>query len=123
VEDYVVGVHDVAGPQFDPADRLLETGVGEGLRAAAGIADEMVMMLAAGVDELEQRLAPADLKPPERPNPFQLGQDPVDAGGADRPRVLTGLLMQLSCGEPPASPGEGIQHRRPGAAAVEPGRA
>ena len=116
-----MGVHDVAGVQFDPCYRVLEARIRKGLGAATGVADEMVMVLAAGVDELEQRLAPADLEPSNRAYPFQLRQDPVDAGGADWPPVLTGVPMQLASGEPPCGPGEGIQHRGTGTAIVESG--
>lgn len=88
-----MGVHSEAGVAFDPSDRLLEGSVGESLGAAASVADDVVMVLAVRIDEFEPRLALPDLEPADRTDPFQVGEDAVDARGADWPPEPTDLLM------------------------------
>ena len=53
----------VAGPPLDLAQGALELVVGERLDLAAAVANEMVMMLAVGVERLEARDAGAEKMP------------------------------------------------------------
>ena len=60
-QDDVVAGDGVAGAAFDVVQRVLELVVGERLDLAAVVADEVVVMLAVGVDRLEARGAGADV--------------------------------------------------------------
>ena len=60
-EDDVVPRHRVAGAPLDVVQLALELVVGERLDLAAAVADEVVMVLAVGVDRFEARRARADV--------------------------------------------------------------
>ena len=73
----------VAGLAFDLSQGPLELVVGERLDLAAVLADEMVVVLAVGVDRLEARDAGADVDPLHEAFACQLLEGPVDARDAD----------------------------------------
>ena len=77
----------VARPAFDLAQGALELIVGERLDLAAVVADEVVMVLAPGVDRLEAGRPGADVDPLYEAVLAQLLEHSIDARDPDRATV------------------------------------
>ena len=89
----------VAGPAFDLSEGALELVVGEGLDLAAVVADEVVVVLAAGVDRLKARGAGTDVDALDEAILAQLLEDAVDAGYPDAAAFRAQLVEDLLRGE------------------------
>ena len=89
----------VAGSPFDLPQCSLELVVGEGLDLAAVVADEVVVMFAAGVKGLEARRAGADVDALHEPVLAQLLEDAVDAGNSDAAALRSQLVEDFLGGE------------------------
>jgi hypothetical protein len=84
----------VAEPAAGALDQGLELGVLERGALAAGVADRVVMVLAAGVGRLEAGGA-ADLDAVHEPEPVEHVERPVDAGQADRAVALAQAVVDV----------------------------
>ena len=89
----------VAGSAFDLPEGALELVVGECLDLAAVVADEVVVMLAPGVDRLEARGAGADVDALDEAVLAQLLEDAVDAGDPDATAFRAQLVEDLLSGQ------------------------
>jgi hypothetical protein len=98
-KDDVVARNRVAGSPFDLPQCSLELVVGEGLDLAAVVADEVVVMFAAGVKGLEARRAGADVDALDEPVLAQLLEDAVDAGNSDAAALLAQLVEDFLGGQ------------------------
>jgi hypothetical protein len=98
-KDDVVAGNRVAGSPFDLPQCALELVVGEGLDLAAVVADEVVVMFAAGVKGLEARRAGADVDALHEPVLAQLLEDAVDAGNSDAAALRSQLVEDFLGGE------------------------
>ena len=85
----------VAGSAFDLAQSPLELIVCECLDFAAVVADEVVVMLAAGVDRLETRRAGADVDALDEAVLAQLLEDAIDARDPDAATFRAKLVEDL----------------------------
>jgi len=89
----------VTGSPLDLPQGSLELVVGEGLDLAAVVADEVVVMLAAGVKGLEARRAGADVDALDEPVLAQLLEDAVDAGNSDAAALRSQLVEDFLGGQ------------------------
>jgi hypothetical protein len=85
-----VGAH-----ALEPPEHALELGVVEQVGPPAGRADQVMMVLAAGHDELVARLPLADIQPTHEAELAEQAERPVDRGGADPARALAGEVREL----------------------------
>ena len=90
---------EVAGSAFDLARSPLELIVCECLDFAAVVADEVVVMLAAGVDRLETRRAGADVDALDEAVLAQLLEHAVDARDRDATALGPQLIEDLLRGQ------------------------
>ncbi len=89
----------VARLPLDLVERLLELVVDEGLDLAAVLADEVVVVLTAGMDGLEAGDAGAEIDALDEPVARQLLERAVDGGDADPPAVRPEPVEDLLRGE------------------------
>ena len=89
----------IASSAFDLPEGALELVVRECLDLAAVVADEVVVMLAAGVDRLEARCAGADVDALDEAVLAQLLEDAVDAGDPDAAAFRAQLVEDLLRGQ------------------------
>src|SRR5579871_3168338 len=83
VQDDVVAGDEVAGRGFEVDEGALERGVFEGLDAAAGVADQVVMVVPVGVDRLVAGDAGAEVDALDEPFGGEQFEDAIDARDAD----------------------------------------
>jgi len=103
----------ITGSPFDLPIRSLELVVGEGLDLAAVVADEVVVMLAAGVHRLEARGAGADVDPLDESVLAQLLEDAVDAGNPDAAALRAQLVEDFLSGQAAILSPEQLDDRSP----------
>src|SRR5579864_997973 len=114
-EDDVVG-DGVAGFALDLVQRALELRVGEGLDLAAVCADEMVMVLAVGLDGLVARGRRADVDALDEAVAGQLLERSVDARDPDLPALCAQPVEDLLGGDAAALAAEQLDHGAAGGA-------
>jgi hypothetical protein len=107
----------VGARALEPPEHALELGVVEQVGPAAGGADQVVLVLATGQDELVARLAPADVQPAHEAELAEQGERPVDRRGADPARTLAREVGDLLGAQPSALAVEHGDHGLAGAAA------
>ena len=112
----------VTGSPFDLPKRSLELVVGEGLDLAAVVADEVVVMLAAGVHRLEARGAGADVDALDESVLAQTLEDAVDAGNPDAAALRAQLVEDLLGGQAAILSPEQLDDRSPRTAVSVPPR-
>jgi hypothetical protein len=78
--------HFEVGAAADRVDRTLQPGVDKRHHLAAAIADDVVVMVAAGIEPLVSGGAPADVHAPNQAQFLELLERSVDARPADRPQ-------------------------------------
>ena len=110
----------VTGSPFDLPQCSLELVVGEGLDLATVVADEVVVMLAAGVNGLEARCAGADVDALDESVLTQLLEDPVDAGDPDTAALGAQLVEDFLRGQAAVLSSEQLDDRSPGTAVSVP---
>ena len=103
----------ITGSPFDLPKCSLELVVGEGLDLAAVVADEVVVMLAAGVHRLEARGAGADVDPLDESVLAQLLEDAVDAGNPDAAALRAQLVEDFLSGQAAILSPEQLDDRSP----------
>src|SRR4051812_15887931 len=106
----------VAGSAFDLAQGPLELIVCECLDLAAVVADEVVVVLTAGVDRLETRRAGADVNALDEAVLAQLFEDAVDARDPDTAAFRAKLVEDLLGGEAAVLATEQLDNRAAGPA-------
>jgi len=94
-EDDIVARNVDSEPARDPVERLLERIVLKRLDATASLADNVMVMLAVGVNELETGTAFAHLEPLDEPCARQNVQSPIHAGDPDPFAAATQLIEDL----------------------------
>jgi hypothetical protein len=119
-EDDVVTGDRVAGSALDLVQRPLELVVGERLHLATVVADEMVMMLAVGVDRLEAGRTGADVDPLDKAGPGQLLERAIDARDPNTAPRAAELIEDLLRGQAALLPPEQLDDRAAGAAVAVP---
>ena len=112
----------VTGSPFDLPQGSLELVVGEGLDLAAIVADEVVVMLAAGVHRLEARCAGADVYALDEPVLAQLLENAVDAGNPDAAALRPQLVEDFLGGQAAVLSPEQLDDRSTGTAVSVPPR-
>ena len=112
----------VTGSPFDLPQGSLELVVGEGLDLAAVVADEVVVMLAAGVHRLETRGAGADVDALHESVLAQLLEDAVDAGNPDAAALRAQLVEDFLGGQAAVLSPEQLDDRSTGTAVSVPPR-
>ena len=112
----------VTGSPFDLPKCSLELVVGEGLDLAAVVADEVVVMLSAGVHRLEARGASADVDALDESILAQLLEDAVDAGNSDAPALRAELVEDFLGGQAAILSPEQLDDRSPRTAVSVPPR-
>ena len=110
----------VTGSPFDLPKCLLKLVVGEGLNLAAIVADEVVVMLAAGVHRLEARGAGADVDALDESVLAQLLEDAVDAGNPDAAALRAQLVEDFLGGQAAVLSPEQLDDRSAGTAVSVP---
>ena len=103
---------------FEVLDRGLEAGVGEGGDGAAVVADEVVVVSVAGADRFVAGHRLADLELLDEVQAFELVEDAVDAGAADRSLALAQRVFDLDRGEGAGLGVEQFEQRLAGGAGV-----
>src|SRR5262249_37876925 len=102
VEDHVMARDGIAGRLLEPVDRPLEAAVLERLDLAAGVAHEMVMVVAAGMDRLVAGDAGAKVDPLHEALRGEEGEDAGHARDAHaspgRPEPVEELLGGQAAG-------------------------
>src|SRR6266581_997706 len=119
-EDDVVAGDRIPGPALDLVQGALELVVGEGLDLAAVVADEVMMMLAVGVDRLEAGRAGADVDPLDEPVLAQLLEYAVDARDSDPAALGSELVEDLLGGQAAVLTPEQLDDCAAGAAVAVP---
>ena len=112
----------VTGSPFDLPKCSLELIVGEGLDFAAVVADEVVVMFAAGVHRLKARGAGADVDALDESVLAQLLEDAVDAGNPDAAALRAQLVEDFLGGQAAVLSPEQLDDRSPGTAVSVPPR-
>ena len=110
----------VTGSPFDLPQGSLELVVGEGLNLAAVVADEVVVMLAAGVHRLEARGAGADVDALDESVLAQLLENAVDAGNPDAAALRAQLVEDFLGGQAAVLSPEQLDDRSAGTAVSVP---
>ena len=110
----------VTGSPFDLSKCSLELVVGEGLNLAAVVADEVVVMLAAGVHRLEARGAGADVDALDESVLAQLLENAVDAGNPDAAALRAQLVEDFLGGQAAVLSPEQLDDRSAGTAVSVP---
>lgn len=88
----------VAGASFNSVEGAFELVIGERFDFAAVVADEMVVVFAAGVDGLEARGSGTDVDALNEAVPGELLECSVDARGAGAAAFGAQLVEDLLCG-------------------------
>jgi hypothetical protein len=78
---------------------MLQAWVVEGNQPAAALADEMVMMVAAGMSSLKPCLPIADCEAFDQPMLEQQVKHPIDARARSRAPLIAQLIFDLNGGE------------------------
>mgnify|MGYP002682102276 CR=1 FL=1 len=110
--DLVAGDLEAGPAHF--VDRLLQAFVGERLDLAALVADDVVVVLAGGVDLLVAEGIAAEVDPVDQPQLLQLLDRPVDR----RPAYLRQPLVDLEGGQRAAQFAEHVDDRLAGVSGV-----
>jgi hypothetical protein len=97
-----VPLRGVGGRALEPSDHALELGVVEQVGPAARGADQVVLVLAAGQDELVARRSAADVEPAHEAELAEQAERPVDRRGAYPARTLAREVGDLLGAQPPA---------------------
>ena len=87
--------HDVSAPVGDSLDRRLERGVFERLDLPAVVADEMVMMIAAGVGRLEARDSVSEVDSLDETQVGHAVERAVDARNPDPSAARADAIVDL----------------------------
>lgn len=111
----------VAGLALDPAQGILEPFVFEGLDLAAAVADEVVMVIPAGMSRLEPSYRIADLHALNEALVGEQVEDAIDARDSDAPALVTQAVEDLLGAQTALLPTEKLDHGSAGAAASVPG--
>jgi hypothetical protein len=110
VQDDLVGVERVVIGAGDSVDGFLECRVVEGLDLAAGAANEMVVVLTAGLGDLEAGDSMPKFDAVDEPQLGKLVERAVDAGDPDGPPFSTQPIEELLRGEAAVLGGEILDH-------------
>lgn len=110
VQNDLVGVQCVVIGTGHSVDGFLKRRVIEGLDLAAGAANEVVMVLPAGVGGLEAGHAMPKLDAVNQPQLRKLVERAVDAGDPNRPPFRTQPIEELLRGEAAVLGGEMLDH-------------
>jgi hypothetical protein len=110
-EHDVVPCHLVAQIPGDPLERLLERGVGERVDTTAVVADEMMMMVCAGLGGLEASNAVADVDALYEAKIGELLEDAVHARDPDSATFGTDAVEDLLRGQAAALLAEVLDDR------------
>jgi hypothetical protein len=105
-----VPLRGVGGRALEPPEHALELGVVEQVGPAAGGADEVVRVLAAGQDELVARLPAPDVEPAHEAELPEQAERPVDRRRADPARPLAREVRDLLRAQPAALAAEHVDH-------------
>src|SRR3954469_8750400 len=108
----VVRVDGVRHPAREPLDRGLEVAVLEGGHLAAALADDVVMVVAAGGDRLVAGDALGGVHPASQPEAVQQVERPVDGRDAHVLAALLKAVGDLLGGDAAAQLGERLDYRR-----------
>jgi hypothetical protein len=108
-----VPLRGVGDRALEPSDHALELGVVEQVGPAARRADQVVLVLAAGQDELVARRSAAHVEPAHEAELVEQAERPVDRRGADPARALSREVRDLLRAQPPAL---AVEHRDDGVA-------
>ena len=111
-----MGLHPVVEAPCGVLERLLEPGIRERLDLPAGVADEMVMVLAVDVCRLEAGDSVPELDALDELQFDELVERPVDAGNPDRPAVGANPIEDLLRRATARLVAEMLDHGPPGAA-------
>ena len=112
-ERHVVALDGVVDPAGEPLDRALEVGVLERGDLAAGVADDVVVMLAVRVDRLVARDALGGVDAPRQAQLVEQLERPVDAREADVLAPVVQAVGDLLGGDAAAEVGERLDDGRP----------
>jgi hypothetical protein len=117
-QDDLVRRHDVPASVGDSLDCRLERGVFERLDLPAVVADEMVMMIAAGVGRLEARDSVAEVDPLDEPQVGHAVERAVDARNPDPSAARADAIVDLVRREAAVLLAEGLDDQSPRTAAA-----
>src|SRR5215813_6929698 len=95
---------------LEAVDRPFEAGILERLDLPAGVADEMVVMLAAGADGLEARDARAEVDALQEPLGGEQLEHAVDARDPDAAAVCAQAVEDLLSGQAAVLLGKELDH-------------
>ena len=112
-ERHVVALDRVVDPPREPLDGALEVGVLERGDLAAGVADDVVVMLAVRVDRLVARDALGGVDAPRQAQLVEQLERPVDARDADVLAAVVQAVRDLLRGDAAAEVGERLDDGRP----------
>jgi hypothetical protein len=107
----------------DRVDGVLEAVVTERLDSAAVVANEVVMMVPAGLGPLVPCSTRPEVDPVDEPELRERLEGPIDARDPDGRPLLPNLCMDVGDREATALGGHGIDDRDPGPTGPEPGPA
>jgi hypothetical protein len=113
-----VPLRGVGGRPLEPPEHALELRVVEQVGPAAGCADQVVTVLAAGQDELVARLSLTDVQPAHEAALVEQPQGSVDGRGADAARRPAQRIRDLLRAQPSALAVEQRDDGTAGAAAA-----
>lgn len=113
VEDDVVPGDRVSRSPLELVDRVLELRVLEGLDLAAGVAHEVVMMLAAGMHGLVARDSRAEVDPLDEAFRREQVEHPIDARNPDATVGTAEAVEDLLGGQAAVFTGEELDDRTP----------
>ena len=109
---HIVRIHGIVHPVGQPLDRALELAVLERGHLAAGLADEMVVMVAARVDRLIARHALGHVHAPREVQAVEQIERAVDGRHADVAAALVQAVGDLLCRDAAAQVGQALDDRR-----------
>jgi hypothetical protein len=116
-QDDLVHRHVVPPPAGDAHDRSLERGILERLNLAAVVADEVVVMLAAGIRTLEARHAVTEVDPLHEPELVEAVEGAVHAREPNASSRATNAVVELLGGDAAVLSTEELDDRAARAAA------